>query len=392
MIDILNTDINKMSNLSFDCNCGKHHTLNIHDICIKENAIEELDRIISPFKDNKIFVFSDTNTFKAAGKETLNELEKNNYNYKNFVIETREDILIPNEKVLGRLFMEMENNTGLIIAIGSGTINDLGKYLSVKTGIPYIIVCTAPSMDGYASNGAPLICSGMKISFNATLPYAIIGDIDIMKEAPMKLIQAGFGDIIGKITALLDWKLSKEINNEYYCETCIQLTQKAIQKTIDNASKLKNRDETAIKYLIEALTLTGVAMGLVGVSRPASGAEHMLSHYWEVNFIKNHKYPQLHGIKVGIATPIVMEMFDIMKNSIPQILWENIQSPKDIIKLLQLTDNPISPKEIGIDKNLFYESILDCYKIRDRYSIFKLAVDKNKIEDCAKIITEKIYG
>ncbi|WP_290772346.1 iron-containing alcohol dehydrogenase, partial [Anaerofustis sp.] len=141
-----------------------------------------------------------------------------------------------------------------------------------------------------------------------------------MKEAPMKLIQAGYGDIIGKITALLDWKLSKEINNEYYCETCIQLTQKAIQKTIDNASKLKNRDETAIKYLIEALTLTGVAMGLVGVSRPASGAEHMLSHYWEVNFIKNHKYPQLHGIKVGIATPIVMEMFDIMKNSIPQIL------------------------------------------------------------------------
>lgn len=391
MIDILNTDINKMSNLSFDCNCGKHHILNIHNICIKKQAIKELNNIIQPFKNKKIFIFSDSNTYKAAGEKTINELKKEHTEYKNYIINTDRSILIPDEKVLGRLFMEMENDTGLIIAIGSGTINDLGKYLSVKTGIPYIIVCTAPSMDGYASNGAPLICGGMKISFNATLPYAIIGDIDIMKEAPMKLIQAGYGDMIGKITALMDWKLSKEINNEYYCETCIQLTQKAIQKTIDNASKLKNRDETAIQYLIEALTLTGVAMGLVGVSRPASGAEHMLSHYWEVNFIKNHKYPQLHGIKVGIATPIVMEIFGIMKDSIPPTLWENIQSPKDIIKLLQLTDNPISPKEIGIDKKLFYESILDCYKIRDRYSIFKFALDRGKLQECAKKITDEIY-
>lgn len=391
MKDILQININEMSNLSFDCKCGKHHTLNIHDICIKENAIEELDRIISPFKDNKIFVFSDTNTFKAAGKETLNELDKKNYNYKNFVIETGEEILIPDEKVVGRLFMEMDNDTKLIIAIGSGSINDIGKFLSVKTGIPYIIICTAPSMDGYASDGAPLICNGMKISFNATLAYAIIGDINIMKNAPMKLIRAGYGDIIGKITALMDWELAKEINDEYYCETCIKLTKEAVKKTIDSANKLKDRDENAIKYLIEALTLTGVAMGLVGVSRPASGAEHMLSHYWEVDFIKNNRFPELHGIKVGIATPIVSKMFYLLRDIIPNNIMENVYTPEDIENILKIMDNPIFPKDIGIDKNLFYESMLNCHKIRERYSVFKFALDRGKLEECAKIITDEIY-
>ncbi len=391
MKDILEMNINEMSNLSFDCSCGKHHILNIHDICIKENAIKELDRIISPFKDKKIFIFSDTNTFNAAGKITLNELDKNNYNYKNFIIETGEKILIPDEKILGRLFMEIDNDTKLIIAIGSGTINDIGKFLSVKTGIPYIIICTAPSMDGYASDGAPLICNGMKISFNATLAYAIVGDINIMKNAPMKLIRAGYGDIIGKITALIDWKLSKEINDEYYCETCIKLTKEAVQKTLDNAKKLKDRDENAIKYLIEALTLTGVAMGLVGVSRPASGAEHMLSHYWEVDFIKNNKFPELHGIKVGIATPIVLKMFYLLKDILPKDILKNAYTPKDIENMLKMTNNPVSPKDIGIDKELFYESMLNCYKIRERYSIFKFALDNNKLEKCAKLITEEIY-
>ena len=152
---------------------------------------------------------------------------------------------------------------------------------------------------GYASDGSPLICDGFKISFDATLPYAIIGDVNIMKNAPDELIRAGFGDIVGKITALMDWKLSNILTGEYICQTCVTLTERAIQRVIDSADKLMNRDEKSVQYLLEALTFTGVAMGLVGVSRPASGAEHMISHYWEMDFIKRNKYPYLHGIKVG---------------------------------------------------------------------------------------------
>lgn len=87
-------------------------------------------------------------------------------------------------------------------------------------------------MDGYASSGAPLMNGGRKISYTATLPYAIIGDTDIMKNAPMKMILAGYGDIIGKLTALADWKLSHEITGEYYCETIVKLVQKQSIKSL----------------------------------------------------------------------------------------------------------------------------------------------------------------
>ena len=392
MKSILEMNINEMSNLDFECECGRKHKLPIKEICIKNNALDELRRVLSPFKDKKIFMFSDENTYKAAGEKTSRILKDNNHTFKNFVIPNSKEILIPNEKVLGRLFMELENDTGLIIAVGSGTINDLGKYLSVKTNIPYIIICTAPSMDGYASDGSPLICDGFKISFDATLPYAIIGDVNIMKNAPDELIRAGFGDIVGKITALMDWKLSNILTGEYICETCVTLTERAIQRVIDSADKVMDRDEKSVQYLLEALTFTGVAMGLVGVSRPASGAEHMISHYWEMDFIKRNKYPYLHGIKVGIATPIVLELFELMKEEIPKEVFKYKYDKEDVINLLKTVGAPIFPSEIEVDKDLFFQSMLGAYKVRNRYSIFEYAVEKGKIEEYSKIITDELYG
>ena len=391
MKSILEMNINEMSNLDFECECGRKHKLPIKEICIKNNALDELRRVLSPFKDKKIFIFSDENTYKAAGEKTSRILKDNNHTFKNFVIPNSKEILIPNEKVLGRLFMELENDTELIIAVGSGTINDLGKYLSVKTKIPYIIICTAPSMDGYASDGSPLICDGFKISFDATLPYAIIGDVNIMKNAPDELIRAGFGDIVGKITALMDWKLSNILTGEYICETCVTLTERAIQRVIDSADKLMDRDEKSVQYLLEALTFTGVAMGLVGVSRPASGAEHMISHYWEMDFIKRNKYPYLHGIKVGIATPIVLELFELMKEEIPKEVFKYKYDKEDVINLLKTVGAPILPSEIEVDKDLFFKSMLGAYKVRNRYSIFEYAVEKGKIEEYSKIITDEIF-
>ena len=127
MKNILEMNINEMSNLDFECECGKRHSLPIREICIKNNALDEFNRVLSPFKDKKIFVFSDENTYNAAGENTVKILKNNNHTFKNFIIPNNKEILIPNEKVLGRLFMELENDTELIIAIGSGTINDLGK-------------------------------------------------------------------------------------------------------------------------------------------------------------------------------------------------------------------------------------------------------------------------
>ena len=98
--------------------------------------------------------------------------------------------------------------------------------------MPYIIVATAPSMDGYASDGAAMITGGMKVTYKAGLPRAIIADTEVLCNAPTDMLKAGYGDIIGKFSALNDWKLSRCVNGEYFCNYIYDLTFEQIKRTI----------------------------------------------------------------------------------------------------------------------------------------------------------------
>ncbi len=208
MNEILNLAINDMAQTEFDCSCGRHHNFSIHDIAIGAGALSKLPRVAAPFKGEKILMVYDNHTYKAAGERALALLEDNGFEVKTLLFDTGDDVLIPDEKTLGRILQEQDLDCKLMIAVGSGVMNDSVKFVSSRTHVPYIIVCTAPSMDGYVADGAPIIKAGVKLSPLATLAYGVVGDTDIMKDAPMDLIQAGFGDVVGKITALADWDLS----------------------------------------------------------------------------------------------------------------------------------------------------------------------------------------
>lgn len=392
MDEILNATLEEMGTISFDCSCGKHHQMSIEKLIMGKGVLSRICEIAEPFRNGKILMVSDNHTYDAAGEKVLELLEGDEFQVKNLILDSGDGILIPDESVVGKVLLNVEKETNLLIGVGSGSINDTVKYISSRTKIPYVIVCTAPSMDGYVADGAPLILEGRKISFEATLPYGVLGDTDIMKHAPQRMIQAGFGDVLGKLTALADWKLAKELNGDYYCETCVTLVERALLKVISRVDGLAKREDEAILFLIEALNLTGVAMGLLGISRPASGAEHMLSHYWEMDFIVKGKFPELHGIKVGIATPIIAEIFDIMKDDIPKEIMEDAPQKEYCEDLLRRVEAPVSPREIGIDRELFYQSILKGNTVRNRYSILQLAVDKGKINEIAQQVTNRIYG
>jgi glycerol-1-phosphate dehydrogenase [NAD(P)+] len=153
-------------------------------------------------------------------------------------------------------------------------------------------------MDGYASRGAALILNGMKITLNANVPRAIIADTAILADAPLQMIRAGYGDIIGKYSCLNDWRLAHLVNNEYICEQVIRLTYDAVEATVALADGLVKRDKAAVGALMEALVAVGILMAYVGNSRPASGSEHHLSHYFEiVGLIRGEEYFP-HGIDV----------------------------------------------------------------------------------------------
>jgi len=143
-----------------------------------------------------------------------------------------------------------------------------------------------------------MIIGNMKITYNAHVPEVIIGDVYILKDAPMDMIRSGYGDILGKYSCLNDWKLSKVILDEYFCDYVYELTYEMLLKTRNLGNQLQKRDPEAIQTLMEALVGVGIAMAYVGNSRPASGSEHHMSHFFEVTGIMNEEAYLMHGIDV----------------------------------------------------------------------------------------------
>ena len=392
MDEILNLSINEMPQTEFDCSCGKHHNFSVHDMSIRKGAIEDLPKMAEPFKDGKILVVFDNHTYEVAGKRAVELLKENGFNVKELLFDTGDDILIPDEKTLGRIVQEQDLDTSLMVAVGSGVINDSVKFVTSRSGLPYIIVATAPSMDGYVADGAPIFSQGYKYSPVAHLTYGLVGDTDILKTAPQDLIQAGYGDVVGKITAIADWDLAVKANNDYRCDTCVTLFNRALDKCFAKAEGLKERDPESLGALLEALTLTGVAMALVNISRPASGAEHMLSHFWEMDYIARGLNPNHHGIQVGVATPIIARFFEELADILPEGTGALCPPHEEIEALLAKGGAPTSPKDIGISKELFHNSLLKGYTVRPRYSIMQFAKDNGRLEEIADKITEEIYG
>lgn len=285
--------INELLAGKTDCACGKSHICPIDSVVIGKNACDSLVELCKDYSN--ILLVADNNTYAVGGETVLGKIGDKITSTQIFQTTS---VLVPNEDALAAIESKITPATDLIVGIGSGVINDLCKHVSFNAGLRYYIVATAPSMDGYASKGAALILDGMKVTTNADVPKAIIGDVDMLKTAPFDMIQAGYGDIIGKYSCLNDWKLSNLVNGEYICEDVLAATYEEVEKTVKLADGLLALDEEAVAALMQALVAVGILMAYVGNSRPASGSEHHFSHYFEiVGIVRGEEYLP-HGIDV----------------------------------------------------------------------------------------------
>ncbi|MBC2460340.1 sn-glycerol-1-phosphate dehydrogenase [Clostridium beijerinckii] len=389
MNEILTKTIEEMADIEFDCSCGKKHRIDIKHIYVGENVYNRILDVAKEILPKEILLVSDNNTYKALGKCVENELTESGYKINNIILVSNGD-LIPDEKAIGRVLVEVNNETELIVAVGSGSINDICRIISAKTHIPYVIMGTAPSMDGYASTVSPLIIDGAKVTYPGTNPYAIIADSNIMKDAPFEMICAGFGDILGKYTALSDWRLSNTIHDEYFCDTTEKLVRNAMYKCFENIEGAVKREVKAIEYISEALILSGIAMTLSGNSRPASGAEHHLSHYWEIDKLSKKLEHPLHGNSVGVGTVISAWLYK--KLNIEERFGIKTPVPEIIINLLNSIGAKSNPKTLGIEKELFHRSVIHALEIRPRYTILQYAKTENMLEEYANELTNLFYG
>ena len=276
-----------------DCECGMTHLCPIDSVIIKKNACEDLAALTEGYKN--ILLVADTNTYSVCGDKVKSAIGAK---ITDTLIYQRCGVLVPDEVAISEMDSRVTDVTDLIVGIGSGVINDLCKIVSFNHKLPYYIVATAPSMDGYASKGSALILDGMKVTLNADVPKAIIADTEVLANAPVDMIRAGYGDIIGKYSCLNDWKLSTLVNGEYMCERVWNTTYDVVERTVELADGINERTADAIGALMEALVAVGILMAYVGNSRPASGSEHHLSHYFEiVGIVRGEEYLP-HGIDV----------------------------------------------------------------------------------------------
>lgn len=361
-------NINKLLE-GVQCECGKFHTCDIKYVYIESGAINRLGEICREF--NNVLIVADENTFGAAGEPTVKALEGKSINK---VIFTGKEILVPNESAIDTVTKAL-GNTEIIVGIGSGVIQDLCKYVSFYNKVPYMVVATAPSMDGYASDGAAMITDGMKVTYKAGLPMAIVGDVDVLKNAPIDMIKAGFGDIVGKFSALNDWKLSHLINDEYFCDYIYNVTYDQIEANLKLADGILKRDENSIKALMEALVVIGIMMSFAGSSRPASGSEHHFSHFFEITGIINNEEYFSHGIDVAYSTIKTQE------------IREKLLSVPFATKLFRLSDEDYRKKMAEI-----YKSVADgCIELQNKvgnYKADRLALYLEKEAEIKAILSE----
>ncbi len=197
-----------------------------------------------------------------------------------------------------------------MVAVGSGVINDLSKWASFELKIPYVVVATAASMNGYSSaNVAPTI-AGVKMLIEARPPLAVVAEPAVIEQAPHEMITAGFGDTIAKHQSNGDWVFNNLLLDEYHCGFCAGIVGDIEPLYLDCPEHIHQRRPEAIQGLFEALFWTGMAMTLVGTSVPASGGEHLLSHTLDMMAEVRGESHDLHGRQVGVGTLFSAALFE----------------------------------------------------------------------------------
>lgn len=284
-----------------DCDCGHVHSISVQGIYIEHGAGRYLKKLLQPYK-YPVFI-CDSNTKKAT-EETLKD-----YYEKNKVVELSGEVIHADNQNVARLLESLSNEADLLIAVGSGTIHDLTRYVAFEKGVPFISMPTAASVDGFVSTVAAMTWNGLKKTFPAKAPIYVLADTDIFSEAPYRLTASGISDLMGKYTALADWKISHIITGEYFCPRIYELEMEAVREVEDILGSIGSGNKECMEKLMYALLLSGLAMQMIGNSRPASGAEHHISHLWEMSII-NEPIDALHGEKVSAGLIMCLEKYE----------------------------------------------------------------------------------
>ncbi|MBN2494744.1 MAG: iron-containing alcohol dehydrogenase [Deltaproteobacteria bacterium] len=311
---VLSDRLEDLLGLVIPCSCGRTHEVDLRSVSLRAGAIDELpDRLRALWgSGRRLLVLADRVTRQVAGERVERLLAADGQQSRTLVLpDGAGGRPHADEAGLERVEAAIEQGAADgVVAVGAGTVNDLAKLASFRRGRPYAVVATAPSMNGYTSAIAAVMRDGLKRTVDCHQPACVIGDLEILARAPAELVAAGLGDLESKPTSTADFRLAGRLRGEYYCPLPERVVLRAEARVAEAAEAIGAGDEAAIGLLCEALLLSGISMKLAGCSAPASGGEHLISHYWDMCAAEQGRVEGWHGAQVGVATVVAAALYE----------------------------------------------------------------------------------
>ena len=368
---------------SFNCKCGKQHIVPTKHMFYEDNAFDSLlDTAKSITDGSNYLILADTRTFEAAGRIVEEKLKIGTAEVSHFIVPDNDGESPAADAGTKDLILDLAPPADLYIAVGSGVINDLVKWVAFLQNKPYITVATAASMNGYASANVAATVDGLKVLFHANACQAVFAVPEIIINAPFELTTSGLGDVLAKSVSSADWRLNKFLFNDYYCQFSVDLLKKLEPVYLDNPEKIKEKNPTAFKALFEALFLSSIAMTITGTSSPASGGEHLISHTIDMTADRDGRKHDFHGRQVGVSSILTAALYEKvmtidkptfidMPNTINSEFWGSLspvvekEYSKKIPKFTQAAKFLTQPKNWDSLKALIKPDLVPAAKLKN---------------------------
>jgi glycerol-1-phosphate dehydrogenase [NAD(P)+] len=441
----------KLIGLDFQCGCGKRHTIDVRHVSVGADILPNIPRVLGELNlAGRFALVYDRNIRPLAERHLFPVLDHPGIYYDSICFEKPGEVK-GSVETSDELRAICPKNITFLMVMGSGTMNDLTKWAATVLAVPYVVVATAPSMNGYTSSISALSKDGFKTTQDIRPATAVFADVNIMKDAPIEMIRAGMGDLLSKNVCNADWRLSHRLKHTYFCEAPSQMTRRQESYYLAHAAELGRRDPEAVRMLTEAIMNSGFSMAIVGESSPSSGSEHLISHYWEMQDEMAGRPINLHGAQVGVGTLIAADLYEraqkmsakdidldrarglhksadelreivrkyygrvaeqTFKETLKKVTtWE--QKEKELVTLRDNWDDiwqdlsrflrpraeleqammaaggPVRARDLHITRQAVYDAIRFSRLLRNRYTILDLAEELGWLEQWAKELTDE---